>query len=373
MDTINIINNFDQNILMENILILNQKKLLDMMISLFEQIKLDEGLSQVQIIEHINAQKFINWELFVNLINLDTLFDSGRFNTKSLFYLVDKKSIGLLEFLLSLETGQIHWENQIFYRKSNIFHRIFYLLNDQDKLISHILDSNISVIKNLLTQQDSSNKTPIDYILTRCSETVILEYLRNQFINLDWVDNLLSTNLIHITTSRNFPDLLSYLIEKQVRLENLDKYGLRPIHIACSNNNLQIVKLLVENNVDLNCMDNFLKTPIDYAITHGNFELIKYLISSGALLNLIYEDADTFENVLDNQDSLTIDYFLSNNIIDFEQTNFPWIISKLLFKQNFKQAFKYSTIKIGILIKQSIDDASKYYIDGHYMGDEYYT
>lgn len=37
MDTINIINDFEQKILMENILILNQKKLLDMIINLFNQ------------------------------------------------------------------------------------------------------------------------------------------------------------------------------------------------------------------------------------------------------------------------------------------------------------------------------------------------
>ena len=37
MDTINIINNFDQNVLMENILILNQSKLLDLVIKVFEE------------------------------------------------------------------------------------------------------------------------------------------------------------------------------------------------------------------------------------------------------------------------------------------------------------------------------------------------
>lgn len=92
MDTINIINNFDQKILMGNILVLNQKKLLDMIIEIFESDETNLTNKSVQeIIEFMDTLKIINWEMFLDLLNLNTNFFYREHQTKSLYYLVEKK------------------------------------------------------------------------------------------------------------------------------------------------------------------------------------------------------------------------------------------------------------------------------------------
>ena len=75
----NIINNFEQKQIIENFLILNQKKLLDRLIELFELEStylenIINFLNQQNIIDFINEQKFINFSMFLSLINLDTCF-----------------------------------------------------------------------------------------------------------------------------------------------------------------------------------------------------------------------------------------------------------------------------------------------------------
>jgi hypothetical protein len=77
MDTINIINNFDQNILMENILILNQQKLLDLIFRVFEEDfkdKTNEELTLEYVQYYFDKLTFINWNLMIRLLNLKTTF-----------------------------------------------------------------------------------------------------------------------------------------------------------------------------------------------------------------------------------------------------------------------------------------------------------
>ena len=62
METINIINNFDSKIIMENMLITNQSKLLDLIIEIFEFGDLsnkDIILDKQIVSEYLNKQKFI--------------------------------------------------------------------------------------------------------------------------------------------------------------------------------------------------------------------------------------------------------------------------------------------------------------------------
>jgi hypothetical protein len=77
METINIINNFDQNILMENVLILNQKKLLELVFNVFEEDFADKTIGELTVSyvqSHLNQLKFINWDLMIRLLNLKTTF-----------------------------------------------------------------------------------------------------------------------------------------------------------------------------------------------------------------------------------------------------------------------------------------------------------
>jgi hypothetical protein len=353
MDTINIINNFDQKILMGNILVLNQKKLLDGMIEMFETNKTEFSNKSIQeIIEFIDTQKIINWELFVELINLDTNFFYHGHMTNSLCYLVERKSIMLLSFLLKLDKGVIRWNMRLTNSKSNILHFIFKKLYWEEDLLSQIFNSThftntdlqtnvqTNVQTNMYEQPDVNLHTPMYWIVTKSNEIVIMEAISLGLISLDWVD-LNSNGLVHWACKRNFLNLFDYLLVNKVNLEQDNIQLRRPIHLACIKNNYQMVKSLVENNVQLERYDKEIKKPINYAIKYGDFKLVQLLLDKQVEMenNIIYD-------VIEYQNSQTIDCFLSDTPIDLSESNFIWVASKLMLRKLFTQTLSYSIIKI---------------------------
>ena len=74
----------------------------------------EKNLSTKEIKEFIDKQNFINWDLFVNLVNLESKLDNSDKN--SLQYLIRSKSFELIEFMLDCELDLgfniINWEKQ---------------------------------------------------------------------------------------------------------------------------------------------------------------------------------------------------------------------------------------------------------------------
>jgi ankyrin repeat protein len=360
MDIVNIINNFDQSVLMENILITNQIKLLDLVIELFETKLKDKDLNVDLVTNYLNDEKFLNWELFIRLINLKSQFFYKNRQYKSLFYLVEKKSFKLLSFLLDLDEKIIYWDNKIRFSQ-NIFHLVFTKLYKNDDLILKIIN-NYSKFNNLLNQIDINNKSPLNYFISNCSESLILESLDKMIINLDYVD-LFGNTLVHLAIKRNFIKLMKFLIEKNVNLNISNLGGRRPIHLSCIKNNLDMTKLLVENKVDLDIFDKEFLKPIDYAIIKGNLELISYLID-----NNIELDDEIMNKVVQNQDKKTIEYIFNNKLINLSKTEFLSTAFYLLCKGCFYQLYKLSLYKFDCSIIDFINNPN-YYYDGKYIGD----
>ncbi len=361
MDIVNIINNFDQNILMENILIINQIKLLNLVIELLEIESKNEELTYEYISKSLNEKKFLNWDLFIRLINLNSTFLYHNKLYTSLFYFVEKKCIKILSFLLDLDENVINWENTNAFDNQNIFHQIFKKLYKHDNLILKIIHNN-NKFNYLLNKMDIINKTPIDYLISNCSEDLILESLDNMIIGLDYID-LFNNTLVHLAVKRKFIKLIEFLIEKKVNLNILNLGGRSPIHLSCIKNNIEITKLLVENKVDLEVIDkNFLK-PINYAITNGKIDLIKYLIENNVEL-----DDQIINQIIKNQDKNTIEYIFNNKSICLSNTEYLTNIFNLLFKGCFYQMYELSVYKLTNSIINFINQPQDYY-DGKYIGN----
>lgn len=358
MDTINIINNFDQKILMENILMLNQKKLLDMLIEMFENDTI--GLSNKTVhetIDFFNTQKIINWDLFKELINLDSSFYHQYRKTKSLYYLVEKKSINLLKFLIKLDNGIVNWNSKLFNDESNILFSIFKKLYWEEDLIKLILDSKhfsgFEGRDNMYLQTNSNGKSPLYWLVSKCSECIIMEAINIGILGLDWFDYN-SNQLIHWACKRSFLNLFYYLLENKVDLHQSNNLFRKPIHLACIKNNYLMVKSLIDHDVNLEDYDRDLKRPIDYAIKYGNFELVKLLLDEE-----VYTEDNFINDVIEYQDIHTINYLIEDKQSYLTSSSFICVVTKLVFKKLYSQIFSYSKIKINKWIQNYLENSKK--------------
>ena len=365
-----VIHNFEQKQLIENFLILNQKKLLDRLIELFELESSDlenviNFLNQQNIIDFINEQKFINFSMFVSLINLDTCFLYKNNKIKSLHYLIKKKSINLLNFLLDLnqQIYPINWKLNLKNSQLNILDYIFKKLYWNEKIILKILDTKYFQENQMYKSIDNKNKS-LFWLVTKCDETSILKAIELNILDFNWKDSY-SNKLIHWACKKNYEKLFNYLVTNKIDLEQPNLSGKKPIHLTCIKNNIKMVKLLIDCNVCLESIDNDLKKPIDYAIKYGNSELVYLLIDKHIELknNIIYD-------VIDYQDKNVFENFLNKDLINISESYFIWIVSKLILKKYYSQIYKYTSIKINYWIKNYLGNLPNFYIDGHYIGDD---
>ena len=382
MDTINIINNFDQKILMENILILNQKKILDMIIDLFEygylskyigieneNINENVNIDVNFIKEHINQLSYINWDLFISLMNLNSLIKSKNNQlTNSLFYIIEKKSVNLILFLLELDSGSelesklIDWDKTTS-SKSTLTHMIFMLLNSNNKLMLKFIEKKYDLIKKLGNKQDSNNNTPIYYLVSRCSENIIIDSIIKDLINSNWIDSF-SNSIVHWACKKKYLKLMEYLIENNFPLDTINIYEERPIHLACKKDSYEIVKMLIDKKVDLECVDIELLKPINYAIEYGSSNIVLELLSH------VKYKLDIVPDIIYYQNEQVIKYILDNKKVSMGKTNFFIIMTNLLTRTYFSEAFEYLKIKLARWKKNNIDNTQLYYINGIYYGDD---
>ena len=377
METINIINNFDSKIIMENMLITNQSKLLELIINEFEFGYLsnkDLVLDKQNVSEHLNKKKFINWNLFLNLINLNTTCYSQKTKSKtnSINYIISSKSIRLVEFLLDLtlknysngetklaEEEQIDWTGVFV----NIIRQMYMSDTIINKLIDLVLADN--QYRDLLNEKIHKDKTTLFYLVSKCSETIILRLVETNLIQWDWEDDY-ANGLIHWACKRNLTQLLDLVIKNNLNLDKTNKGGKTPLHLACIKNNIGIVKLLVNEKVDMEQIDLVSNAPINYAIKYGKSELVKLLLDQDISLGL--DSSDIFYQIIKYQDVELVSYFIDTNLVDIDKTS--WIWTSILFGNKFmySQLIQYTRKKIFVSTINFFINFSNYY-DGKYIGD----
>lgn len=370
METINIINNCDLKIIMENLLITNQSKLLDTIIKIFELGDLSDKeliLNEENVKNYLNKQKFINWELFINLINLDYTFYSHKTKFNSLSYIVKHKSYRLVEFLLDLtlknyEMGII--EQQIDW--SCIFVDVIKQMYSNDNIINKLIDLVLidGRYKELLNKQIYNNKTTFFYLVSKCSESIILRLIETKLMTLYWEDDY-SNGLVHWACKRNLVKLFELIDENNLNMDiDMDKKnkgGKSPLHLACIKNNILLVKLLLNNKVDIEHIDLETNAPINYAIKYGNPELVKLLLDENISLNNNGYNNEIFYQIIKYQSEEIIKYFIDRNLIDINKTSWIWTILLFGSRSMYLQIIKYCKKKTLSSIINYYNNMHKFY------------
>lgn len=373
METINIINNFEQKIITQNILITNQKKLIVRCKKLFESEYLaNENLLVEEVMEYINKQKFINWDLFIDLINLDfEIYKSGS-TTKlnSLEYLIETKSTKLIEFLLTMdlnsEQNTINWISC----DKNVFLLLFKNFYSNDMIINKTIDL---LVKNNWTHLVNNNTIRINnsvifYSVSKCSESTVIKMLEQKLIDFDWKDNY-SNNLIHWACKRNYQKLFDWVFTNYPdnNLFNVaNKGGRTPIHIACIKNNLYLTKSLEEKNIEPK-IDSNSKTHIHYGIKYGSKDLVLYLLKEYIESDL-YFGPELFYDVIAFQDEEVVQYFIANTNLNINDTNLFWTLGLCASKKYYSTIYSYSKKKSLRMIYNFLYELSHSY-DGHHVDD----
>lgn len=376
METINIVNNNDHKIIIQNILITNQYELMIRCNKFFESGYLAKNnLSIEETKDFFNKQKFINWDMFIELINLDfEMYDTYTKNNLNTSEDLDDvpKSPELIEFLLNmdlnLEQNLINWDccNEI------IFLLIFKNLCSNDTICDKTIDL---MIKNnwihLFTEcTNIYDETILFYIISKCSESIIIKMLKQNLIDIGWKDKD-SNNLIHWTCKRNFVNMFDWVFanypdNKLFEEKNNDKRT--PIHIACIENNLNLTKLLEEKNQEqIVNLDSYLKTHIHYAIINGNKDLVLYLLKKYAESDFNFTP-DLFYYTIVYQDEETIEYFIDNTNLNINDTNLFRTLELCIIKKHYSIMYNYSHKKSTIMTHNFLHNFFNSY-DGHCMDD----
>jgi len=259
MDTINIINNFNEKILMENLLISNQKKLTELIIDIFQNDFKNipiEDLTLEFVKEHLNKQNFINWELFLRLLNLKTTFKYEYYNSKKHYP----------------ETRNV---NSLLY--------IFYYLVNQNYSCNHKLIVFLLKLPEQLVQWDIFDKSFETTILNVLFDSDDIFELDNQILNL-----LISNSSIDNKLWGHIDELYSTSVGASFL-------------IKCKNSQM-IKQIFDQGKIEINqklILSNEKVSPIDCLVYSGNFECIKYLLELKANLNTdnIYNQLSHCDNV----------------------------------------------------------------------------
>ena len=342
MNTINIIDNFDQNILMENILLANQKKLLDLVLRIFEQDfgeKQQDELTNNYVENYLNKMKFINWDLFIRLINLKSKIYKFPNSIRYIIYQCSNKSnIKIIEFLLGLPKGIIQWENNDIYYI--LMTKNFYSSNF---IIDKIFNSDIVNIdfwyNNYVNEQTNTIYSPISLLFISGKDEQILKIIQSTPTLFDMSkiikSNGFDTCIIYRMVTEKYIKSLEYVFEnyKEINYEIIDKKII--IYRACKTNNIDIIKLLVKYNFDFN--DNMI------CDNNNNYNSLLEINSEEIMMYLIYNNNltlnnDIFYHSIKKNWIGVITYYFESNQIEWEILSYFWVLTKLTLNKHFEFA-----------------------------------
>ncbi|XP_065902318.1 serine/threonine-protein phosphatase 6 regulatory ankyrin repeat subunit B-like [Dysidea avara] len=130
-----------------------------------------------------------------------------------------------------------------------------------------------------LDATDNEGQTPTHY----AAEILCLNLLCNQGADICTEDKYERT-AIHLAATRNYCDVIQFLLERGMELDGLDFEGRNSAHYAAACGNLECLKLLVDNAVDILSDDNKGDQPVHDAAKNNHLPCLKYLLKKGAKL-----------------------------------------------------------------------------------------
>lgn len=364
MNTFNIIEKFDPNILMENIIIMNQNKILS---TVFDNFNKDFNNIPVHDINietfsiSLDKSKIINWEYFIRLLNIKTHFYAKEYerNCNSIQYLIllsiSSKNCKLVEFLLKLPKNIIDWDSNIYMIVSN---KQFYSTN----IINILLYDNF--VDNEFWYQSSNNKTPIGYLFSLWNEFELFELVKyNKFnINIQFMSNGTMTNIINKLIQRKFIKILEYIFENYSIDLDLDAKN-TIVYNSCVVNSFEIIKLLIKKGF------NF-----DFIIKNKKGEKIPvYEIKSETIFTYIMTNSKIkFNNklfylIICKNWSTSINEYMNSELIDWEDWDFKWswVIAKLISNEHYYMALVVMSKNLKIICSNIHESLEICYLNPH--------
>lgn len=369
MDTINIINNFDEKILKTNLLILNQKKLTELVINIFENdfADIDDNEMTLEYVrEHLNKQNFINWELFLTLLNLKSTiqYEQHKNMTKiertcnSLMYIIyyfvnqNMPNYKMIKFLLKMPSELICWDVHSQPFDSNILNILFYNYTGDDEIIDLLINNNS--FNKLWTHANNKNQCcPLAYLLCYNKNiSQIIQLFERKIIDINekimW-NYKMFLPIVFFIYNENIK-FIKHFIDFKVNLNDNSIYTQ-----LGSCNKIEIFRILEDNGFDLMKKndDNKLLFKIHDI---KSIEILEYFLEKKYFE--LYEQI--FLNSIENNHRTIVNKFITEGLIDFYQISNVDLILILL---------KYGYFKI--LMNMFHDTFGKIY-SNVYNGMEYY-
>lgn len=407
METINIINDFEQNILMENILIMNQEKLLEMIFDIFYD-DFNDKTSEELTIEYVKAYfsklKYINWELFVRLMNMTNKIYKNiqgihgniqRIYSNSFEYIISlcklNSHLKILDFLLKIPKNIINWDNMIgkdiYIGYEIISYPLFYSNED---IISNFLKLSLHDINFWYEAIDYNYdyKIPINCLFQFSSENLLLELIKDNKFDLTKpfilndkdtcsftsenifpiiIENVKynSSTPLEILIKRNFVKILEYLSENKYKINDRYELKIKIIDSACKSNNIKIIKILTNSqfNIDFNFSSYY---GYDSILKIKSEEIMIYLIKNN---NLILSDKIFYHAILNNWETI-INYYIDTESIDWDKLNYPWVIINLSFRNKFYYSLYVLANGLANFRSNLHKEMDKYYLDPYGFENE---
>lgn len=380
-DTFSIVENTNQQIILQNILMLNQHKILTMVNQMFETTLHDMfqniTLSETNIgyiKEQISNCKFIDWTNFLFLINSCSTFKHGTHTYNSLTWIIETKSRNLLLFLLALEPDTINWSMSNPHTKTNVLGMIFICFADDDTLLMYLLNkifTHNDFFSQYMCTKNRFRKTPVDYIIAKCSEQVILSSVKYNFIDksyyedlmviscmYNWIELFKSLVVVHNVEHNKNNDLITKCVEEsfyylsyQCAVESLKYIGDNFTYDMLFKMCICHEWVGVENDTEL--LIKFLKLFSD-GKTWCTIQLFKFIVkmyNADIIKYVLYNMIDYDElKMLTVGDVININMYLSMKLMSNEMCyiNSFWFVSTCEY------------------VKSEFSDC-KYYLTGHRM------
>lgn len=114
--------------------------------------------------------------------------------------------------------------------------------------------------------------------------------------NINCISNDLTRNLhsIHFASKFNLLDMVDFLLQQKIDIEQKTFFGLTPLHIACEYGNYEMVKFLLSKSANLQATtndENHCLTPLHYAVIHNHLNIIELLMQNKVSFN-IFDNSD---------------------------------------------------------------------------------
>jgi ankyrin repeat protein len=161
-----------------------------------------------------------------------------------------------------------------------------------------ISERNLDAIKILI---DNNHKFPMpfnDYLkaLNYSVELGHIEVVDLLIKNMspDSINQLITAGIFHLAAKSGSIDLVEFLTDKGIDVNQADEIGKTALHFAAENGHTGLVQFLVNTKgVSINQADYYRETALLFAAKSGNIDLVEFLIYKGIDVNQACENGRT--------------------------------------------------------------------------------